>query len=240
MPHGWNPIVITLIPKTKDPSSLKDYRHQPFQRNLQNRGRAITNRFKTILGQLIDTNQSVFIPGRLITDNILICFECMHWLRHTKSKHGFAALKLDMSKIYDRIEWDYLKALMLKMGFNTTWVNLIMKCVSSVSYTFKVNDKITKQITPTRGLRQGNPLSPYLFAICSQGLSAMNKAYTDADTLHGIKIARSSPMITHLFFVDDSLILFKMTKEDCDAIKDCVKTYEKNSGQLREIGYYFQ
>lgn len=194
--------------------------------------RAITNWFRTILGQIIDPNQSAFIPGRLITDNILLGFDCMHWIRHNKSKQGYAALKLDMSKAYDRVEWSYLKYVMLKMGFANTWVNLIMNCFMSTTYSFKVNNEITGRVIPSRGLRQGDPLSPFLFVLVSQGLSSAFNAYASDNKIYGIRKARESPMITHLFFADDSLIFFKATKENVLAVKECLNKYERASGQL--------
>lgn len=164
---------------------------------------------KSILGKIIDPFQSAFIPHRAITDNILLGYECMHWLRNSKSKKGYAALKLDMSKAYDRIEWSYLERILLKLGFNNDWVKLMLKCVISVKYSININGQVTGNITPSRGLRQGDPLSPYLFILCSQGLSSILQYGGANKGLQGIRVANGGPIITHLFFSDDSLIFFK-------------------------------
>lgn len=228
-----NPTNITLIPKIKNPRSLKDFRPISLC-NVSYKivARAITNRLRIVMGSLIDPNQSAFIPGRLISDNIILGFECMHWLRHNKNKQGFASLKLDMSKAYDRVEWVYLEKVMHKMGFDTNWIKLIMECVTTPTYSFRVNNNLSGKVTPSRGLRQGDPLSPFLFVIVAQGLSSIITTKAAEGSITGIRIARGSPVITHLFFADDSLIFFKANKEETRTVKNCLKDYEKASGQL--------
>jgi hypothetical protein len=113
------------------------------------------------------------VPGRLITDNVLIAYECLYTIRKQKVKHSFFALKIDMTKAYDRVEWNYLKGVLLKLGFNDRWVEMVMRFVTSVKYAVKVNGELTESFKPTTGIRKGDPISPYLFLLCAEGLSCL-------------------------------------------------------------------
>lgn len=94
------------------------------------------------------------MPGRLISDNILIAYEMTHYLQNKrKGETSYAAIKLDMSKAYDRSEWSFLEQMMAKMGFHSRWIELIMNCVTSVSYNIKVNGALSENFRPRRGLR---------------------------------------------------------------------------------------
>ena len=112
------------------------------------------------------------------------------------------ALKLDMSKAYDRVEWVWLEKIMEKLGFAERWRCLVMKCVTSVNYAIKANRCRMGSITPSRGIRQGDPLSPYLFLLCVEGLSSLIKASVANNVLKGISICREGPKLSHIFFVE--------------------------------------
>ncbi|KAL4285282.1 hypothetical protein GQ457_16G019010 [Hibiscus cannabinus] len=142
-----NETVIVLIPKVDKPTSMRQLR--PI------------------------VCPAAFVQGRAITDNILVAHELVHTLHTSVSRSSQGAVfKLDMEKAFDRVEWPFLKAVMLRLGFAPSWVDLIMRCVSSVSSRVRVRGALSEAIRPQRGLRQGDPLSPFLFLFCSEGLSA--------------------------------------------------------------------
>ena len=117
-----------------------------------------------------------------------------------KSKKGVMALKLDMSKAYDRVEWLYLEKVMTHMSFPAHFVHLIMSYLRSISFSFLINGRAKGFLKPSRGLRQGDAVSSYLFLLCAEGLSTMIRKAAHIGTLHLVKICRGSPTVSHLFF----------------------------------------
>jgi hypothetical protein len=154
MDEAINVTNIALIPKVKDPKCVTDFRPISLCNVLYKIiSKVLANRLKTILPMVIFQNQSAFLPGRLITDNILAVYETLHTM-HTRlwSKVGYMGIKLDMSKAYDRVEWEFLDAVMEKMGFSSRWRVLIMACVRTVTYSVVVNGQLVGNIKPSRGL----------------------------------------------------------------------------------------
>jgi hypothetical protein len=111
----------------------------------------------------------------LIIDNALIAYECLHTIRKQHAKRPYFALKIDMMKAYDRVEWSYLYGYLCKLGFAPAWITTVMRCVMEVRYAVKVNGELTQPVIPTRGIRQGDPISPYLFLLQTEGLSCCSK-----------------------------------------------------------------
>jgi hypothetical protein len=121
---------------------------------------------------------------------------------------------------------------MLRLGFDRRWAELVMNCVTTVRYQVKVNGDATEIIIPERGLRQGDPLSPYLFLICAEGLSAMLHEAERKGSLKGIKLCKRAPSVTHLLFADDSLLLIEADRNSMQEVNRILSTYEACSGQV--------
>ena len=191
----------------------------------------LANRLKSLLPHVISESQSAFQSDKAISDNILVAFETLHHMKTKKTgKVGFMALKLDMSKAYDRVEWIFLEKLMLKMGFHENWVRMVMETVRIVSYSILINGSPQGFIKPTRGIRQGDPLSPYLFLLVSEGVNGLiNKSVAMGD-LRGFSLCKYGPQISHLFFADDSVIFCRAKIGDVQALQSALTLYEKASG----------
>lgn len=162
--------------------------------------------------------------------------------RNNNNNNREVALKLDVSKAYDRVDCGYLKMQMKKMDFSNKWIGSIMLCVSKVSYSVCFNGDQVGPIVPKRGLRQGDPLSPYLFLFCVEGLSISLKEATDAQRIRGCKICVNASAVTHLLFADDSFLYYNTTTEEILEIKSILARYEELPGQainLQKSGIYF-
>ena len=169
--------------------------------------KVLANRLKQVLSHIISPTQNAFVSGRLITDNILVAYETLHTMHaRKKGKKGTLALKLDISKAYDRVEWQFLQGIMEKMGFPTQWIERVMSCVTTASFSILVNGKPYVMVHPSRGIRQEGPLSPYLFLLCAEGFTALFAKAELEGRIKGVFICRGAPKVTNLLFADDSLL----------------------------------
>ena len=235
---------IVLVPKVKSPESASQFRPISLCNFIYKIfSKVLVNRMKPIMSNIVSPTQSAFIPGRQIQDNIIVAQEVFHHLkRRKKGNHFQMALKLDMNKAYDRVEWDFLEALLLKMGLSRKWVCLIIQCVSTVSYSLILNGEHMPPFRPQRGLRQGDPLSPYLFILLIDALSSLLTNAVEDRQIQGIKLSRSCPTLSHLLFADDSLFFSKATKKDSWALIQVLQSYCYASGQqinLNKSGLIF-
>jgi hypothetical protein len=178
MPQGINDTAIVLLPKKDDLDQLKDFRPISLCNIIYKViSKCLVNRLCSLLQDLIAPTQSAFVPGRLITDNALIVFKCLH-----ASEHGiitckkFGGLKLDLTKAYDRVNRGFMEGVLTRMGFHCKWIQWILSCVTTVRYSVHLNNVVLEPFKSSRALRQGDSLSPYLFLFVADGLSKPKRA----------------------------------------------------------------
>lgn len=228
-----NHTFIALVPKVSKPRKVTEFR--PI--NLCNViyrivAKTIANRLKIVLNDIISSNQSAFVPNRLITDNIIIGYECLNKIRQSRgSRNGLIAMKLDISKAYDRVEWSFVKGTMQKLGFSVRLVDLVMNCISTASFSVLINGVAKGLIHHQRGLRQGCPFSPYLFIMCAKVFSCLLVRAEGQNLFHGLKFSREIS-VTHRLFTDDSLVFTRASNAECRELKKVFDYYTAASGQI--------
>jgi hypothetical protein len=129
------------------------------------------------------------------------------------------------------VEWAYLHGCLEKLGFASAWIGSVMRCVTAVRYAVRVNGELTMPVIPSRGIRQGDPISTYLFLLYTEGLSCLLNARQIDGTLSGIQNRRSGPTISHLLFADDSIFFAKSDTASVEASKDTLNNYSSGTGQ---------
>ena len=223
---------IVLIPKVKSLEKMSNFRPISLYNVIYKIiSKVLASRLKLILPQLISPTQSAFVLGRLIIDNVLVAYETLHAMHgQKKGKKGALALKLDISKAYDKVEWSFFKGMMIKLGFLQGWIDQIMSCVTTSSFSVRLNGKAYGNFRPTRGIRQGDPLSPYLLLICAEAFTSLLAKEEENGRLHGMSISQYAHTISDLLFANDSLLFCQTKQEEVQVISEVLELYAMASG----------
>ncbi|XP_037497847.1 secreted RxLR effector protein 78-like [Jatropha curcas] len=140
----------------------------------------------------------------------MVTYKVIHYLkRKTQGKMGKIVLKIDTSKAYDRVEWEFLQGMMTRLGFSKNFIDLVMTCVTTVEYTILQDGKELSLVNPKRGLRQGCPLSPYLFIMCSKGLSSLLRDIESKGLIHGLSVYRGKANVVAYALSRKSLVALR-------------------------------
>uniref|UniRef100_A0A803QQJ3 Reverse transcriptase domain-containing protein n=1 Tax=Cannabis sativa TaxID=3483 RepID=A0A803QQJ3_CANSA len=192
----------------------------------------LVNRMRPYMEDLISPFQSAFILGRWIAESSILTQELVQTIQRKRGMGGLMAIKLDMHKSYDRMEWTFIRKVLRANGFDEKSCGLIMSCVTGITYSAILNGTPLKKFQPQRGLRQGDPLSPFIFLLCQEVLSKIIQKHERENKTHGIQIARAAIPISHLMFADDTILFARANKEEAKNLMDCISNYEKWSGQV--------
>ncbi|PWA65154.1 hypothetical protein CTI12_AA306500 [Artemisia annua] len=233
MPHSLNKTLVILIPKVSSPETVGQFRPISLC-NFVYRviSKIMANRLKPYMHKIVSPQQYAFIPGRLIQDCMIVANEAFHYIRNKKKgDHKVMALKLDLNKAFDRVEWDFLIATLRKLGFGDAWCKWVLACISSYEMDLMINGDSIGTIKPSRVIHQGDPMSPYLFIIVADVLSRLINNAMQNSILTGIKMSRNCPVISHIFFADDSLFFLKAKISECDYLLELINRYCEASGQ---------
>eukprot|EP00253_Pinus_taeda_P017716 PITA_17716 len=188
----------------------------------------MARRLKPLLDKLISVEQTGFVEGRQILDGLVVTQEVIHSLKVKKQKGMM--IKLDMSKAYDRLSWNYLGKVLESFGFSRRWIDWIHSLISSPNFSILVNGTPSKTFTASRGIRQGDPLSPFLFILAAEGLGRFIKKEREANRIKGLKLWGNNLPLTHQQFVDDIMLFGEPTVKEVRHLRRILDLFAEDSG----------
>ncbi|KAH0751734.1 hypothetical protein KY285_004882 [Solanum tuberosum] len=220
---------ITLIPKVNTPNQVNDFRPIACCSTIYKLiTKVLTNRITPVIGTLVSHSQTAFIEGRSIIDNILFIHELLKWYTR-KGLSPRCTMKVDLRKAYDSIEWEFLAKLLVGLAFPFKFVNWVMECISTVSYSLIINGGLTSLFQGRRGIGQGDPVPPYLFVL------AMEYLQKELNVLNEIPQFKFHPRckqfgLMHICFANDLLMFCKVDIDSIQLMQDAFQRFFVVSG----------
>ena len=189
-------------------------------------------RIRPHLERLVSPYQAAFVPGRRGVDNTIIVQELIHTIGKAKGRNGYMMIKLDLEKAYDKLEWSFIREMLIRFNFLENLIELIMSCISTVSTSLLFNGRCMDPFWPSKGIRQGDPLFPYLFILCMEFLGQLIDEKCSEHLWTKVKTSRSGPAFSHLFFADDLVLFAEASPENCSTIKRILQDFCSKSRQV--------
>ena len=227
-----NATFISLIPKVAGADDIKLFRPISLVGSVYKiLAKVLASRLRRVVGKIVGPSQHAFVPGRQILDAALIANECID--SHLRSGIPGILCKLDIEKAYDHVSWSFLLAILEKMGFPDKWRKWISFCISTVRFSILINGEASGFFSSSRGLRQGDPLSPLLFILVMETLSKLVIKAGEEGLLNGFRISNPHSeglLISHLLFADDTLVFCKPDVSNLGYLRCILLLFEAMSG----------
>ncbi|KAG1346247.1 putative mitochondrial protein [Cocos nucifera] len=236
MPRQWKTTYIVLILKKENPRDVLDYRPISLCNILYKlMAKLLVNHLKPLIPSLVSAEQDAFVLARNISKNIMVAHEIFHSMSRASPRKSLMIIRADMEKAYDRMSWKFIEVVLGHYGFHSTFIRWIMTCVTHPCFSVIVNGTPSDWFTSSGGLRQGCPLSPFLFILCSDMLSRSLQHLTETGGLRAYEPTNSGLSISHLMFADDLLLVARATTWNARILKQTLMKYCIQSGQQINI-----
>nr|KYP49443.1 Retrovirus-related Pol polyprotein LINE-1 [Cajanus cajan] len=227
-----NATLITLIPKVNNVVSLKQMRpislYNVYYKVIT---KVLASRRRKVMEGLVSPNQCSFVPHRQTTDNIIITQEVIHSMKNRSRKKGWMAIKIDLEKAYDRLKWKFIKDTLEDIGLPQQFVEMVWACISTPSMSMLWNGEKLEDFTPSKGIRQGDPLSPYLFVLCMERVFHLIEIAVIHKLWKPIKLSKGGPPLSCLAFADDLILFSEASMDQVEIIQQCLDIFCGSLGQ---------
>ncbi|GAA0166931.1 hypothetical protein LIER_21978 [Lithospermum erythrorhizon] len=230
--HLINETVLCLIPKVERLENTKQYRPIGLSNTIDKcLTMIIVNRIRPYLNSIINPFQTSFRLGRQGGDNVILVQEALNFFNNKMGKIGFMAIKIEHEKAFDRLHWSFIHYCLKLFGFNDCISNIIMNCVTTSTNSLILNGKSGTPFKPSRGVRQGHYISPYIFILAMEILNLLIDNAKDLSSWEPFTFGRTGHSITHCFFVDDLILFGKATHESAPKIQTILQLFCEWPGQ---------
>jgi len=220
---------VTLIPKVSSPLKLKDYRPIYLLGCLYKLlAKVLARRLASVMNSIISPNQSAFLKGRHLVDGVLVVNELVDYAKRAKKE--CLIFKVDFEKAYDSVDWGFLEYMLHRVGLCDKWVAWMKACVFGGSMSILVNGSPTEEISIQRGLKQGDPLAPFLFLLVAEGFSGLMKKAVASSLFEGFGFCGNDLVVSHLQYANDTLCIGKATVQNLWTMKSVLRDFELVSG----------
>jgi ribonuclease HI len=227
---------ICLIPKVEQPEFVNQFRPISLCNTIYKIvSKVVVERLKNLIPKLVSPFQTGFVPGRNIHENIVVASEMAHSMYRMKGRKGYFAVKVDLSKAYDKLSWEFIWRTLSEINIPQSMINVIMHSVTSVETNVKWHGARSDYFRPQRGIRQGDPISPYLFVLCMDKLSHLIMHEVDKNRWKTLRAGRHGPLVSHLMFADDLLLFGEATSCQMNCLLEVLNKFCGMSGQ--EVSY---
>jgi len=229
LPKSMLAFFVTLIPKVSSPLELKDFRSISLLGCLYKLlAKVLARRLACVMNEIISHSQSAFLKGRTLVDGVLVVNELVDYVK--KLKKECLIFKVDFEKAYDSVDWGFLEFMMGRVGMCDTWVAWMKACVFGGSMSVLVNGSPTEEICIKKGLKQGDPLAPFLFLLVAEGFSGLMRVVVDRNLFKGFTFDNTVLVVSHLQYADDTLCIGKPMVDNLWALKSLLRGFEMVSG----------